>query len=362
MTEITSQRQKKILTVIGARPQFIKHAPVIHMLEWKVEHIVVHTGQHFDASMSDVFFSELDIPKPTYNLWINSLSHGAMTGEMMIQLEAIVQDELPDYIIVYGDTNSTAAAAIVWSKLHIPIIHIEAWLRSWDKRMPEELNRIITDHCSSYLLSPTPTGVENLAHEWITAWVYRTHDPMYLTTTFFGEKARTLSLIDDLDLTAGNYYLTTLHRPSNTDDPRQLRSLIELLWSLDHPVLFPMHPRTRKRIEEFKIDIPASIIVIEPVGYLALLHYMDGAAAVITDSGGLQKEAYILGKNIFTARTTTERTETIDSGRNMLILNSDDSLIADARDQIVSYRWWTQADHYNQWISLEEFFNNIIRS
>lgn len=352
---------KKIITIIWARPQFIKHAPVDKIIKKYANNITIHTGQHFDENMSDIFFTQLEIDKPDYNLKINWSTHWKMTWEMMIEIEEIVLKEKPDFIVVYGDTNSTLAGSLVGSKLHIPIIHIESGLRSGDKRMPEEINRIMTDHVSEYLLCPTETAIENLTKEWIKKWVIRVQDPMYLTVNYFKEKALENDYIWSLWLTKDDYYFATTHRPSNTDDKKQLESIINLFNTLNKKVLIPIHPRTKKRIEEFNLKLSDNIVLIEPCGYLETLNYMFNSSAVLTDSGWLQKEAYILWKNIFTIRDRTEWIETVDSWRNKLLLDEKGILLENSNDLVENYRWWEYEEFYWEGESLDNLFSRILK-
>ncbi len=351
---------KKLITIIWARPQFIKHAPVDKIVKKYAQNIVIHTWQHFDGNMSEIFFKQLEIEKPDYNLSIHWWNHGGMTGKMMIEIEKIVLDQKPDFILVYGDTNSTLAGALVGAKLHIPIIHIESWLRSWDKKMPEEINRILTDHVSTYLLAPTKQAIENLKNEWITKWVFRVQDPMYLTVGHFVEKARKLDLLRKYWLERGWYYFLTLHRPSNVDDKEQLKSIINLLNSLDKKVLFPVHPRTQSRLESFDIKLWENIVAIQPTWYLETLYFMDNSDAVITDSGWLQKEAYILWKNIFTVRNTTEWIETVETWKNKLILDENGKLLHNTKEVIENYRWGEYKNFYAEGEKLEDLFGKIL--
>jgi len=351
---------KKLITIIWARPQFIKHAPVDKIIKKYAKNIVIHTWQHFDKNMSDIFFQQLEIDKPHYNLNIHWWNHWEMTWKMMIEIEKIVLKESPDFILVYGDTNSTLAWALVWAKLHIPIIHVEAWLRSFDKKMPEEINRILTDHSSTYLLSPTQQWIENLKNEWITKWIFRIQDPMYLTANYFLSKTEKLDLLDKFWLKKSWYYFVTIHRPSNTDNKKQLVNIINLLNNLNKPVLFPIHPRTQKRLEEFWIQVWENIKLIQPTWYLETLYFMKNSDTIITDSGWLQKEAYILWKNIFTVRNTTEWIETVEIGKNKLILDKNWELLSDAKELIENYRWWEYKDFYWEGENLEDLFGKII--
>jgi len=351
---------KKVITIIWARPQFIKHAPIDKIIKKYAENITIHTGQHFDSNMSDIFFSQLEIDKPNYNLKIHWSNHWKMTWEMMIEIEEVVLKEKPDFILVYGDTNSTLAWSLVASKLHIPVIHVESWLRSWDKKMPEEINRIMTDHVSDYLLCPTESAIENLKKEGIDLGVIRVHDPMYLTVNYFKDNAVKKDYISKLWLEKNNYYFATIHRPSNTDDIKQLESIINLFNSLNKKVLIPIHPRTKNKLKEFEIWLSDNIILIEPCWYLETLNYMFNSSAVLTDSGWLQKEAYILWKNVFTIRDRTEWIETINSWKNRLLLDKNWKLLEDAKNIIENYREWEYINFYWEGVSLESLFSKIL--
>jgi len=303
----------KIISIIGARPQFIKHAPVQLELQKHFHSITVHTGQHYDQNMSDVFFNELKIPPPDYMLGIHASMQGEMTGAMMTEIEKIVVKEKPDAVLVYGDTNSTLAGALVAAKLLIPLIHIEAGLRSFNKTMPEEINRIVADHCASLLFCPSEEAIRNLEKENIKRNVYLSGDVMKdmleLTRPFLNRKAE------------GKYVFVTLHRPYNTDNKERLQQVLTALDSLDIPVILPLHPRTHKRITEFGMQPSgfSNISFTEPVGYIDSLSYQAFADMVITDSGGMQKEAYWLGKKCITLRSETEWIETTANGWNTLV-------------------------------------------
>lgn len=312
----------KILTVVGARPQFIKAAAVSRAFKNRqgFHEVLVHTGQHFDAGMSDVFFDELDIPAPTHNLEVRGGSHGLMTGRMLEGIEKVILEEQPDIVLVYGDTNSTLAGALAAAKLHIPVAHVEAGLRSFNRRMPEELNRIMADHVSSLLFCPTQSAVDNLAHEGITEGVHKVGDVMFDATRFAKEKAKnSSSIINRLDLAVGSYAVATVHRAENTNTKQNLEAVLNWLKerAKERPVILPLHPRTRKAAEGFGLDFEG-LTLCEPVGYLDMASLMDGAAEVYTDSGGLQKEAYFYKKNCVTLRDETEWVETIDCGWNRL--------------------------------------------
>lgn len=311
----------KISTVVGARPQFIKAAPVSRELRQNHQEILIHTGQHYDANMSDVFFEELHIPKPDYNLGIGSGHHGAQTGAILEKVEEVLLKEQPDALLVYGDTNSTLAGALAAAKLHIPVIHIEAGLRSFNRRMPEEINRVLTDHISEWLFCPTDTAVQNLAQEGITKGVYQVGDVMYDAFRFNQELARQKSqVIDQLGLQTKEYILCTIHRAENTDDPSRLKEILTALGKVQKQVVLPLHPRTRKIIGEQGLGdlLKENISVIEPVGYLDMIALEVNAWKLVTDSGGVQKEAYFAEVPCITMRDETEWVETVKVGWNIL--------------------------------------------
>ncbi len=306
---------KKILTIVGARPQFIKHAPMQLALQKHFKAITVHTGQHYDSNMSKVFFDELGMSAPDYLFDIGGgKPQGEQTGFMMTEIEKVCYREKPDALLVYGDTNSTLAGTLVAAKMHIPLIHVEAGLRSFNRRMPEEINRIIADEFSSLLFCPTEQAVENLAKEGIS------HKGIHICGDVMAD---TLALVKDkVTLKCQTaYYFSTLHRPYNTDDEDRLKTLIEVFQNLDHRVMFAVHPRTVSRIKTFGIDLANydNISFIDPVGYLDSISYQTFAEAIITDSGGIQKEAYILGKKCITLRSETEWVETLENGWNQLV-------------------------------------------
>ncbi|GAA5262980.1 non-hydrolyzing UDP-N-acetylglucosamine 2-epimerase [Methanocalculus sp. MC3] len=320
----------KIISIIGARPQFIKCAPVSRALRKDHQEILVHTGQHYDENMSGIFFEELSIPTPDYHLGIGSGSHGAQTGQMLAAIEEVLLKEEPDMVLVYGDTNSTLAGALAATKIHIPVAHVEAGLRSFDRSMPEEINRVLTDHASDLLFVPTENGVANLAREGIEKDVHRVGDVMVDALLFNRELAARSDILERLDLKAGTYYLATVHRASNTDDEQNLRSIMSAFAALDQPVIFPAHPRTQKFLEQYGIN-PESITnlrIIEPLAYFDMLRVLSHAAAVLTDSGGVQKEAYILQIPCITLRENTEWVETVEDGWNMLAGPDTNRIIA----------------------------------
>lgn len=311
----------KIFTVLGARPQFIKAAPVSRALARAgLSEVIVHTGQHFDALMSDVFFDELDIPKPAYNLEVNSLGHGAMTGRMLEKLEEAMLAEKPDMALVYGDTNSTLAGALAGAKLNIPVAHVEAGLRSFNRRMPEEVNRVVADHVSTLLFCPTRSAVDNLRAEGVQEGVHAVGDVMFdMTLAAIERSAGRSRILEKHGLRPGGYAVATVHRAENTDDPERLARIVDWLEEAARatPVVMPVHPRTRKLFASRGID-PAGLTLIEPVGYLDMTRLVHHAAAVFTDSGGLQKEAYFHRVPCVTLRDETEWVETIEAGWNRL--------------------------------------------
>jgi UDP-GlcNAc3NAcA epimerase len=317
----------KILTVVGARPQFIKAAPVSRVLRQRNEEFLLHTGQHYDDAMSDLFFRQLGIPAPDRNLDVGSGPHGAQTAAMLAGIEAVATEYRPDGMLVYGDTNSTLAAALAGAKSHIPVAHVEAGLRSHDRRMPEEINRVVADHVSTLLLCPTQTAVTNLAREGVTEGVHLVGDVMLDAFQQHIEIAeRTCRILDDLGLKRGGYALLTIHRAENTDQPDRLRSILAGVASSGIPTIFPVHPRTRGVLDA---GVPENIRVIDPVGYLEMLQLEANADVIVTDSGGVQKEAYFAGRPCVTARDSTEWTETVEAGWNVLV-GSDSAAIAAA--------------------------------
>ncbi len=312
----------KIVSIVGARPQFIKCAPVSHELRKKHEEILIHTGQHYDPEMSDVFFDELQIPKPDYHLDVGSGSHGKQTGAILERVEDVLLKEIPDLVLVYGDTNSTLAGALAAAKLHIPVAHVEAGLRSFDRTMPEEINRVVTDHVSDILFCPTKTAMDNLAHEGLNKGTYIVGDVMVdalrNNTSISESKSRIIEL---LGLTRGNYFVATVHRPANTDDRLKLTAIVEAFGESGKDVVFPVHPRTKKYLHEYGLwdSLSENIKCIDPLGYIDMLHLMKHAKKILTDSGGIQKEAYILGVPCITMRENTEWIETLTGGWNVLV-------------------------------------------
>jgi UDP-GlcNAc3NAcA epimerase len=313
----------KIVTIVGARPQFIKAAVVSRAFSKhpNIQEIIVHTGQHFDDNMSEIFFNEMDIPKPKYNLAINGLSHGAMTGQMLEKIENILLKEKPDWVIVYGDTNSTLAGALSAKKLHIKVAHVEAGLRSYNMEMPEEVNRIITDRISDILFCPTQTAVNNLKKEGysnIKCDIVNVGDVMQDAANFYKDKAKKPR--QDLP---DNYILCTIHRAENTDNPKYLKNIIAALEKISLekcPVVIPLHPRTKIKLNEMNYVFSNSpIVFISPVGYLEMVWLLKNCKIVMTDSGGVQKEAYFSNKYCITLREETEWVELVENNYNVLV-------------------------------------------
>ncbi|MFA0823681.1 MAG: non-hydrolyzing UDP-N-acetylglucosamine 2-epimerase [Methanomethylovorans sp.] len=324
----------KILSIIGARPQFIKCAPLSRKLRQNHEEILLHTGQHYDSNMSDVFFRELDIPEPDYNLGIGSGLHGEQTGRMLFEIEKLLIKEQPDFVLVYGDTNSTLAGALAASKLNIKVAHVEAGLRSFDRTMPEEVNRIITDHLSNLLFCPTDAAVINLKKEGITSGVYNTGDVMVDALNYnLNISKEKSSILTDLKLEKKQYLVATLHRPANTNNCKNLSSIVDALCNSRWPIVFPMHPRTKKYLKEYGLwnKLCENVKVISPVGYLDMLSLMANSKKILTDSGGVQKEAYMLDVPCITMRENTEWVETVEDGWNVLV-GADYEAITDAID------------------------------
>ncbi|TYO83365.1 UDP-N-acetylglucosamine 2-epimerase (non-hydrolyzing) [Pseudomonas sp. CK-NBRI-02] len=321
----------KVLTIIGARPQFIKASVVSKaiMQQPALTEVIVHTGQHFDANMSDIFFEQLGIPKPNYQLDIHGGTHGQMTGRMLMEIENVILKEQPDRVLVYGDTNSTLAGALAASKLHVPTAHIEAGLRSFNMRMPEEINRILTDQVSDILFCPTQVAIDNLKSEGFEhkpVKILNVGDVMQDSALFFAQRASAPSGISVED----GFILATLHRAENTDDPARLTSIVEALNLLQRnaaPVILPLHPRTRGVIE--RLGLKLEVQVIDPVGYLEMIWLLQRAGLVLTDSGGVQKEAFFFGKPCVTMRDQTEWVELVTCGANILV-GADRDKIVDA--------------------------------
>lgn len=321
---------KTIMTVLGARPQFVKAAAVSRALsgEAGLRERIIHTGQHYDPGMSDIFFDEMDIPRPDHQLGIGGGGHGAMTGEQLRHIETILLAERPDWVLVYGDTNSTLAGALAAAKLHIPVAHVEAGLRSFNRRMPEEINRVLTDHLSDILFVPTPAAEQQLRKEGIAQErIHLTGDVMMDAALYYRDRARRPAWFDDLDLEAGAFLLCTIHRAENTDCPQRLRDIFQGLAASERPIVLPLHPRTRKTLERVGLRPAPPLRLVEPVGYLEMAWLEMNCRAIVTDSGGVQKEAYFHGKPCITLRDETEWTELVELGVNTLT-GADPELIA----------------------------------
>lgn len=313
----------KVVTVIGARPQFIKAAVVSRAFAEHrpdVHEVMLHTGQHYDANMSDVFFDELAIPPPDHHLGIGGGTHGQNTGRMIEKLEKLMLVENPDWVLVYGDTDSTLAGALAAAKLHIPVAHVEAGLRSFNRQMPEEINRILTDHASTLLFAPTETAVRHLAREGIaSAAVQLVGDVMYDAALFYGAKAvQTSTLLARLSLVPRTYILATIHRAENTDEPLRLHAILDAFARIDQPVVLPLHPRTRAKLAANTITLPNNVMPIDPVGYLDMVMLEQNAQLIATDSGGVQKEAFFYRVPCVTLRDETEWVELVKAGWNRL--------------------------------------------
>lgn len=330
----------KILTIIGARPQFVKAAALSREIQ-KYPHIqefIVHTGQHFDKNMSDIFFEEMEISKPHYNLNINGLSHGAMTGQMIAKLEAVMLAEKPHLVIVYGDTNSTLAGALAAVKLHIKVAHVEAGLRSFNMQMPEEVNRILTDRISNWLFCPTDAAIDNLQQEGFNSLnckVIKTGDVMEDAAMFYAQKAAENSnIITQLNLTGKSFVLATIHRAENTDNYNNLKGIIDALNILHEtiPVVVPLHPRTKKIIEQHQLY--PLFTIVDPIGYFDMIMLLQNCGLVITDSGGLQKEAFFFSKFFVTTREQTEWVELVSNGYNFIAGSDTEKIISLAKDKL----------------------------
>lgn len=334
---------KKVISVVGARPNFIKIAP-IHKAFQKyrkdIKHLICHTGQHFDDKMSKVFFDDLQMPKPDYFLGIGGGSHAQQTARIMVEFEKIILDEKPDLIIVPGDVNSTIAASLVASKLHIPIAHVESGLRSFDRKMPEEINRVLTDHISDYLFVTEKSGLDNLQIEGInSSKVYFTGNVMIDSLVNFLPHINKSEILEDLGLTKGTYVLATFHRPSNVDEEVSLTKLIDAVNKISkyRKVVFPIHPRTMNNMKKYGLSdkLTNNIVVLEPIGYIDFLSLTKNAELVVTDSGGIQEETTFLGVQCITVRDNTERPSTSEIGTNHMIGTNFDKVI-EASKEILS--------------------------
>lgn len=317
---------KKILSIVGARPQFVKLGPLSKEIRLNHKEIIVHTGQHYDYNMSQTFFDELNIPAPDYFLEVGSGTHGSQTAQMLIKIEDVLLLEKPDLVIVFGDTNSTLAGSLSAAKLLIETVHIEAGLRSFNKSMPEEVNRIVADHLSDHLFVPTDSGMRNLSHEGLSNKAILTGDIMVDSVKFASKIAEQKSVIlETLGIKPGTFNLLTLHRPYNVDNITSILKIFDNLGRLSEQVVFPIHPRTANIVRENGLKFPTNFSTIEPLSYFDFLQLQMAAKKIITDSGGIQKEACILRKPCITLRTETEWTETVDVGVNLLINTTSDS-------------------------------------
>lgn len=354
---------KKVITIVGARPQFIKAAVVSKAFRdaSEFEEKILHTGQHFDANMSDVFFDELDIPRPHFHLGVGGGGHGQNTGRMLEGIETVLLEERPDWVLVYGDTDSTLAGALAAVKLHIPLAHVEAGLRSFNKKMPEEINRKLTDHASDLLLTPNSLAVKTLANEGINGKkVVNVGDVMYDAALIFGEKAESKSnILEVLGLEPKGYILATVHRQENTDSPELLRNIFSGFSVARFPVILPLHPRTRLRIASYGIEVPRNVTVVEPLGYLDMVMLEKNSVLIATDSGGVQKEAYFHGVPCLTLRDETEWGELVELGWNTLASPTHDDLASVFR---MSYKLGVSgASPYGQGAAAEAIIQELKR-
>jgi len=312
----------KVVSIVGARPQFIKLGPLSREVRKSHEEIIIHTGQHYDKEMSDVFFEQLEIPKPDINLAVGSGLHGEQTGRMLAAIETELIRIKPSLLITFGDTNTTLAACVAAAKLQVPSLHIEAGLRSHNRSMPEEINRVVADHTADLLFAPTTEAVANLSIEGLKSKTVLTGDIMVDSMSFVQRK------INKPIVEYHDYYLLTLHRPYNVDDPEKMTHLFKVLTHVTNPIIFPVHPRTRLMIERCGIAIPDNVVLMEPQGYIELQTLLKYCNKVITDSGGLQKEAFLAGKSCITLRQETEWVETVEAGWNVLVDIMDSKLLS----------------------------------
>jgi UDP-GlcNAc3NAcA epimerase len=335
-------KKKIIATIVGARPQFIKASPLSRALAQKFNEVLIHTGQHYDYGMSDVFFKEMKMKAPDFNLGIGGGPHGEQTGKMLGALEKIFENLKPDCVLVYGDTNSTLAAALTAAKMQIPLAHVEAGLRSYNRAMPEEINRVLTDHVSSLLFCPTDHAVENLKKEGIVQGVHQVGDVMYDALLNDLETARkTSEIILTLGLKKGEYALATVHRAANTDEREHMQAILQALAGLSTRVVLPLHPRTKKMMQEWNLSAGSNVLIIEPVGRFDMLALQKDANCILTDSGGVQKEAYLVGVRCITLREETEWVETVEAGWNKLVGVNTNAIQTAYRD------WHPQGERIN---------------
>ena len=357
----------KIVTIVGARPQFIKAAAISRVVRSQyadqVQEILVHTGQHFDENMSKVFFDELDIPEPKYNLEISGGNHGAMTGRMLEAVENVLLAERPDWVLIYGDTNSTLAGALAAVKLHFPVAHVEAGLRSFNMRMPEEINRIVADRISTQLFCPTQTAVDNLKSEGVTEGVHNVGDVMYDVALFYRDRARQQSkVMEQLGLKPGAFALATCHRAENTDDRSRLSQILSALTTLAEqmPVVLPLHPRTRKLVSEYGLSRHLEKLVLtDPLSFLDMVALEQAAQMILTDSGGVQKEAFFYNVPCITMRDETEWVETVEAGWNQLVGADCAKIIAAVND---IRRPGTQTMPYGEGCASQQILNRLLRA
>jgi UDP-N-acetylglucosamine 2-epimerase len=326
----------KVVSVVGARPNFVKLAPLSRELRKRHEEVIIHTGQHYNYELDRIFFDELGIPKPDYNLNVGSSSHGRQTGEMLTGIEEILMDEKPDLVIVFGDTNSTLAGALASAKMHIKVAHVEAGLRSYDMSIPEEINRILVDHCSDLLFCPTRTAVKNLSAENVLGEICFTGDVMLdIQNECIKIAEKRSTILEDMGIASKQYFLATVHRPWNTDDPVAMKNIVEAFGDLGN-VVFPCHPRTEKYLKQYGLydEISNSIMVTKAVGYLDMLVLEKNARKIITDSGGVQKEAYLLSVPCLTIRknSMTEWPETVEDGWNRIVGSKREDIVKAARE------------------------------
>ena len=357
----------KILTIVGARPQFIKAAAVSRAIREhgpEISEFIIHTGQHFDCNMSSVFFEELNIAEPLYNLGISGGNHGAMTGRMLESIENVLLTEKPDWVLIYGDTNSTLAGALAAAKLHIPLAHVEAGLRSFNMLMPEEVNRILSDRVSTRLFCPTETAVANLAAEGIKTGVYNVGDVMYDAALFYRDKARAKSnIIVALALEEKRYVLATCHRAENTDNPGRLEAIFSALAQLSEalPVVLPLHPRTRKLAQNHDLQRYLDRLkIVEPLPFMDMIALEQSAALILTDSGGVQKEAFFYSVPCVTMRDETEWVETVELGWNALVGADRNRIVEAAEKSLANPPKASHALPYGDGTAAKEILSHLI--
>lgn len=359
---------RKVLTIVGARPQFIKAAAVsraIANVPDMLTEVMVHTGQHFDDNMSAVFFDELGIPAPAHNLEISSGTHGSMTGRMLSAVEQVMINEKPDWVLIYGDTNSTLAGALAAAKLHIPVAHVEAGLRSFNMRMPEEVNRILSDRVSTLLLCPTDEAVTNLSREGITAGVFNVGDVMYDVALHMRDKARAQSdVLSRLGLEPGKFVLATCHRQENTNDPQRLGAILEAFRRIaaETKLVLPLHPRTRKLLSDETLQKLSYVILTDPLGFLDMVALEQAAQVIVTDSGGVQKEAFFYGVPCVTMRDETEWVETVALGWNEVVGADTDKIVSAVHAASSSHREAAKALPYGDGHAADHVVEHLLRA